>query len=124
MNPQEKALSSAAAALLAVAVFSALAFPIVCLTSAVCGLALSLYLRRRGAFRVDNTPLLGALLIGGSAMMVLAGVILVSPRAIFFVVGVALIPFLFLLAFGIRERVRSIMRRIDAAIPDDEKPPR
>ena len=116
------ALSATAAAMLAVAVFSVSGSSIVCLTSAICALALSLYLRRRGAFRNDNTPLLGALLIGGSAMMVLIGAIFVSPSAIFVVIGAALIPFLFLLAFGIRERVRAFLRRVDAATPD-EKPP-
>jgi len=123
MNSREKALSATAATMLVVAVFSVSGSSIVCLTSAICALALSIYLRRRGAFRNDNTPLLGALLIGGSAMMVLIGAIFVSPRAIFVVMGAALIPFLFLMAFGIRERARAIMRSIDAAMPD-EKPPR
>jgi len=123
MNSREKALSAISGTLLASAIISAWVSPIVCLTSAICGLSLSLYLRRRGAFRDDNTPLLGALLISGSAMTALAGIILVSPKAIFVVMGVALIPILFLMAFGIREHVRAILRRIDAAMPD-EKPPR
>jgi hypothetical protein len=124
MSPQENALAATAAALLAVAVFSTSASPFLCLTSAVGALALSLYLRYRGAFRNDNTPLVGALLIGGSSMMVLAGIAVVSLRAAFILFGVVLIPtVLFLLAFGIRERLRALWRWIEPEAHDDEKPP-
>jgi len=123
MTPQEKALAGTASALLAVAVFSTSVSPYSCLTSAICALALSLYLRHRGAFRDDNTPLLGALLIGGSTMMVLAGIAVVSLRAAFILLGVVLIPvLLFLMAFGIRERWRALLRRIEPKPRDDEKP--
>jgi hypothetical protein len=121
MNTREKSLSAIAAALLATSVFSALSSPFLCLASAVGALALSLYLRHRGAFLNDNTPLLGALLIGGSAMCVFGGFIVVSPKVGLFVVGLILVPiFLFLLAFGARERMRAIIRRIDAWMPDDK----
>jgi hypothetical protein len=125
LNSQDKALTATAAALLAVAVFSTAASPFVCLTSAVCALALSLYLRHRGAFRDDNTPLVGALLIGGSTMMVLAGIAVASLRAALIVMGVVLVPILlFLMAFGIRERWRALLRRIEPKPRDDEKPSR
>ena len=124
MSSKEKALAATAAALLAVAVFSTSVSPYLCLTSAVCALALSLYLRHRGAFRDDNTPLLGAFLIGGSTMMVLAGITVVSLHAAFILLGVALIPtLLFLMAFGVRERWRALLRRIEPKPRDDEKLP-
>jgi hypothetical protein len=123
MSSKEKALAAAAAAMLAVAVFSTSFSPYLCLASAAGALALSLYLRHRGAFRNDNTPLLGALLIGGSTMMVLAGIAVVSLRAALIVMGVVLIPILlFLLAFGIRERWRALLLRIEPKARDDEKP--
>jgi len=123
MSPREKALAATAVALLATAVFSTSASPFLCLTSAVCALALSLYLRHRGAFRDDNTPLMGALLIGGSTMMVLAGIAVVSLRAAVVVIGVVLVPILlFLMAFGIRERWRALLRRIEPKPRDDEQP--
>jgi hypothetical protein len=123
MNAHDRTLSATAGALLSSSVFSLSAYPFVCLTSAIAALALSLYLRQRGAFRDDNTPLLGALLIGGSAMTVLGGLIAVSPKAGFVVMGLILVPILlFLVAFGVRERVRAFIRRINAWFPHDDKP--
>jgi uncharacterized membrane protein len=124
MNPQEKVLSAGAAALLVVAILSVSTPSAVCLSSAGCALAISIYLRYRGAFRDDNTPLVGAFLIGGSAMMVLAGLFLVSPLALLIVSGAILIPiFLFLLAFGVREKLRSYMRKLDRLFDDGKPPP-
>jgi len=125
MNPTEKTLSIAASALLMVAVFSISKPSSLCFISASSALVLSIYLRRRGAFRGDNTPLLGAFLIGGSSMMALAGLFFVSPMALLVVAGAILIPIaLFLLAFGIRERAKSFLRWADQKMRDAEKPPR
>jgi hypothetical protein len=122
MNPRDQALSGIAAALLAVAVFSMFSGPIVCLASASACFVLSLYLRRRGAFRSDAGPLIGALLIGGSAAMVLTGIFLVSLYAALIVAGVILVPvLLFAAALFARERWRSFLRFLDP--PSDEKPP-
>ncbi len=124
MNPREKSLSAIAGALLAAAVFSMSVWPVACLTSAICGLALALYLRHRGAFRDDNAPLVGALLIGGSGIMVLMGVIVVSARAALIVMVVILAPILlFLLVFGIRERLRASWRNFQSATRDEEDRP-
>lgn len=126
MNPTQKYFSLLAGALLVVSIFTTSAFPFASLASSTAALALSLYLRRRGAFQNDNTPLAGAFLIGGSVMMVLAGLFLVSPRVGVVVYAVILIPILlFLVVFGIRERLRSIGRFIESADSSsrDDKPP-
>jgi hypothetical protein len=125
MNSQDKALTTGAAVLLATAFVSASASPIVCLASAICALTLSLYLRHRGAFRDDNTPLLGALLIGGSAITVLTGALVFAPLLSFVMIGLVMVPaILFLLAVLWRWRLREFIRRIDELTQKkDEEPP-
>jgi hypothetical protein len=114
MNAQERTLSVTAAVLLATAGFSALASPYLCLITATCALALSLYLRHRGAFRNDSTPLLGALLIGGSAIMALPGALIFNVRVAFIVICVVLFPtILFLKIVVLRDILHAIGRFLD-----------
>jgi len=124
MNRQQKILAAIAAFLVAAAVFSWTTWPVVCLASALPALALSLYLRHRGAFRSGNTPLAGAFLIAGSALMTFAGVGAVNLGAALVVCGAVLIPtLLLLLAFGLRERARGFRRNMQEILREDQDPP-
>jgi len=124
MKPLEKGLSSVAAALLMVAIFSATKPSALCFSTAICALLLSIYLRFRGAFRTDNTPLLGAFLIGGSSMLALVGLFYISPMALLVVAGAVLVPtVLSLVVFGIRERLKYYERKLDRLFGDGKPPP-
>ena len=124
MKPREKSLAIAAGALLAISVISMSLSAVVCLVSAICALALSLYLRRRGAFRNGNAPLAGVFLISGSGMTALLGLAGLDLRVAMFVLAAFLIPiFLFLMIFGLRERLRAIDRYFQRLSRDDETPP-
>jgi hypothetical protein len=122
--PAHKILSALAGAMLAASVVLMAAWPHGGLASAACTLTLSLYLRKRGAFREGNTPLTGALLIGGSSIMTLIGVTVLDVRLAFVIVGAAVITVgSFLLVFGARERLRSIVRRLDS-LTEENSPTR
>jgi hypothetical protein len=121
VSPRHKALSTVACALLAASIFLPAVSPQACLASAVSALLLSFFLRAQGAFREDNTPLLGALLIGGSSVTIVVGIALVDSRLAFLIIGAVLVPTaLFLAAFGVRERLRSIGRTLDDLVEKDQ----
>jgi hypothetical protein len=124
MAQRQNMLSAIAAVLLAASLPFSFRWPIVGLALSASTLTIALYLRHRGAFREGNTPLLGALLIGGGAITVLGGVFAVlftvSQYAAFMLFGALLTPpFVLLLVFGIRERIRSIERTLDEAHRED-----
>jgi hypothetical protein len=124
VSPAHKTLSAVAGVMLAASVVLMAAWPPAGLASTVCTLTLSLYLRKHGAFREGNTPLAGALLIGGSSIMTVIGVAVLDVRLAFVIVGAVVITVgSFLLVFGARERLRSIVRTLDSVDEEQSAPP-
>lgn len=127
MDGPHKALSTVAAASLGISAITLFATPVPGAACAILALLLSIYLKIRGAFREGNTPLLGALLIGGSGILSIGGGLVVlsyvSQKAAIILYLLMLLPgFGFLILFGYREKWRRLQRWVEEQ-PDKPPPP-
>src|SRR5690349_4930332 len=126
MSASERILTAIAGALLALSVFTMFVSPAVGAPCAAAALAIAIFLKRRDAFREGNLPLLGVLLIGGSGIMSIGGLLgvtfLVSMKAASILFLLMLAPgFGLLILFADREGWRRFRRWIGQQ--PDEPPP-
>jgi hypothetical protein len=127
VNGLHKSLAVIAVASLAVSAFTLFSLPVPGAACAIAALLLSIYLKMRGAFSEGNTPLLGALLIGGSGIMSIGGGLVVvshaSEKAAIILFLAMLAPgFVSLVAFGYWQRWRRLQSWIERQ-PDEPSPP-
>jgi hypothetical protein len=126
MHGSHKLLSLLAASSLVISAMILFSTPVPGAACAMLALLLSIYLKICGAFNEGNTPLLGALLIGGSGILSIGGGLVVlshvSERAAIILYCLMLVPgFGLLIVFGYRERWRRFQRWVEQQ--SDEPPP-